>query len=181
MSKTHLHSFHFFQKQSISMLSVPDSQDYKKNQPIGQLLTEAGLIVKPQLDLALMNQKMPDYNNLKLGEILALRGWVPQKTSDFFANYWQELLEQSQAEQHKIGLDACLYESGLITSEEIVEILVHKKEKYIDIFSLILKHSHIREKTLDYLVTNLCPDTQKNYYFNIVKKKQNSFPQRYRG
>ncbi len=36
---------------------------------------------------------------LRLGEILAIRGWIEQQTGDFFADEWQSLLEQ----QNKIS------------------------------------------------------------------------------
>ena len=54
--------------------------------PIGEILTEADLITKPQLEVALRDQI---YNeDMLLGEILALRGWIKQDTADFFVREW---------------------------------------------------------------------------------------------
>ena len=54
--------------------------------PIGEILQEAGLITSPQLQVALRDQTY--YQDMRLGEILALRGWVGQETADFFAQEW---------------------------------------------------------------------------------------------
>ncbi|HEY9768904.1 MAG TPA: hypothetical protein V6C71_10480 [Coleofasciculaceae cyanobacterium] len=50
--------------------------------PIGEILQEADLITSPQLEVALRDQNY--YQDMRLGEILALRGWIKQDTADFF-------------------------------------------------------------------------------------------------
>ena len=52
------------------------------SKPIGELLTSAGLISEGQLQTALYDQQA--YQDMRLGEILATRGWLHQKTADFF-------------------------------------------------------------------------------------------------
>ncbi|MGD1918815.1 MAG: hypothetical protein ACFCAD_07950 [Pleurocapsa sp.] len=47
--------------------------------PIGQILIEAGLISINQIEVALQEQK---YNDLRIGEILVLHGWIQQHTVD---------------------------------------------------------------------------------------------------
>ncbi|NJK37666.1 MAG: WecB/TagA/CpsF family glycosyltransferase [Oscillatoriales cyanobacterium SM2_3_0] len=47
---------------------------------LGNLLEEAGLITSKQLDLALVTQAQAD---MRLGEIVAGQGWLPQETIDF--------------------------------------------------------------------------------------------------
>lgn len=54
-----------------------------KNKLIGEILQEAGFVNSDQVAVALMEQSF--YTHLKLGEILALHGWVNQELVDFFA------------------------------------------------------------------------------------------------
>ena len=51
--------------------------------PLGLVLQEANLLAVPQIQLALRDQI--SYPYLRLGEILAMRGWIKQETADFFA------------------------------------------------------------------------------------------------
>jgi hypothetical protein len=51
--------------------------------PIGTILQEADLITPPQLEVALRDQAY--YEDMRLGEILALRGWIRQDTADFLS------------------------------------------------------------------------------------------------
>ena len=49
--------------------------------PLGEILVEAGLVSLAQIEIALQEQSQ---SNLKIGEILALHGWIKQETADFF-------------------------------------------------------------------------------------------------
>ncbi|MGK7956005.1 MAG: hypothetical protein AB4063_12265, partial [Crocosphaera sp.] len=53
------------------------------NPLLGELLRDADLITEAQLQTVLRDQK--EYKDQKIGEILALRGWLKQETVDFFA------------------------------------------------------------------------------------------------
>jgi hypothetical protein len=66
---------------------------------LGELLQAASLISAAQIEVALYDSYY--YEHLRLGEILALRGWIGQKTADFFADRWWEL--QSQSETYPLG------------------------------------------------------------------------------
>ncbi|MGK7886357.1 MAG: hypothetical protein AB4057_17260, partial [Crocosphaera sp.] len=50
---------------------------------LGEILRDADLITEAQLQTVLRDQQ--EYKDQKIGEILALRGWLKQETVDFFA------------------------------------------------------------------------------------------------
>ncbi len=145
-----------------------------KKQPIGQLLVEAGLIAKPQLDLALADQKTRYYQDLRLGEILALRGWVSQQTSDFFVSSWQDILDKSATRNYQIKIEKCLYLAGLITRNQILEISQNRTLDQARLSAALLESGYIRQQTLDFFVQNLCVvDRPKQSLQDLIKTKEN--------
>ena len=61
--------------------------------PLGEILIESGLITASQIEVALQQQ---DEKGLRIGEILASHNWIKQKTADFFATQWDELIQEKQ-------------------------------------------------------------------------------------
>lgn len=59
--------------------TVPTSMTGPKR--LGSYLVDAGLLTPAQIDVALNDQKA---TGMKFGEILATRGWVKQKTIEYF-------------------------------------------------------------------------------------------------
>lgn len=59
--------------------TVPTSMTGRKR--LGSYLVDAGLLTPAQIDVALNDQKA---TGMKFGEILATRGWVKQKTIEYF-------------------------------------------------------------------------------------------------
>lgn len=55
-----------------------------ENQPIGQILKQAGLLNEGQIQVALMDQS---YSGLLFGEILVARGWIKPETITFFLDH----------------------------------------------------------------------------------------------
>ncbi|NJK49179.1 hypothetical protein HC931_14245 [Candidatus Gracilibacteria bacterium] len=51
---------------------------------MGELLEDAGLVSPAQIEIALQDQTI--YADMRIGEILALRGWLKQETADFFVD-----------------------------------------------------------------------------------------------
>ena len=68
--------------------------------PIGEILKDAALITSPQLEVALRDQTY--YEDMRLGEILALRGWIEQDTADFFAQEWFKLVNKRNRTSNRI-------------------------------------------------------------------------------
>ena len=88
---------------------------------LGMVLQEASLVSKPQIDLALQDQSY--YPNLRLGEILAMRGWLKQETADFFAQNWLNLVKQSTRKP----LGYYLQQSALLEEKHIEAILKEQR------------------------------------------------------
>lgn len=118
---------------------------------LGQTLKKAGLISSSQIQVALIDRK---YNqNLRIGEILALRGWVEQQTADFFADEWQPLTEQIE----KYPLGYYLVKSGLLTGEQSYFILEEQKQLWLKFGSIAIVKGLITQDTLNFFLDNLFP------------------------
>ena len=89
---------------------------------LGETLRDAGLITEAQLQTVLRDKQ--EYKEQKVGEILALRGWLKQETVDFFAEEWTRCLEQGA----KYPIGEYLKQAALLNQENIEYILyiVHR-------------------------------------------------------
>lgn len=135
--------------QSLSSDYSVSNQNHK--QPLGQLLNEAGLISAQQIETALQDQfKSP---NLKIGEIMALRGWIKQETADFFVEEWYELVVQEQ----KYPLVYYFRKAALLSEEQINYILEEQtnKEEKVRFHHLAVRMGFLKQQTVDFLVKNL--------------------------
>ncbi|MEM7591507.1 MAG: hypothetical protein AAF383_08300 [Cyanobacteria bacterium P01_A01_bin.83] len=119
--------------------------------PIGEILQEAGLITNPQLELALRDQNY--YEDLRLGEILALRGWIKQDTADFFVQEWFKLINQKI--DHPIGF--YLNKAGLLSEQEIKFILVQQHKYSLRFGDTAVKQGLIKPNTINFFLQNLFP------------------------
>ena len=50
--------------------------------PLGLVVRAAGLVTLQQVKIALEDRQI--LTNLKIGRIIAMRGWIVQQTADFF-------------------------------------------------------------------------------------------------
>lgn len=65
--------------------------------PLGLVLRKAGLISSEQVEIALKESLgLPKY---KIGEILAIRGWIKPETADFFAEIWPYIIKSKSNHQ----------------------------------------------------------------------------------
>jgi Pentapeptide repeats (8 copies) len=126
------------------------------NQPIGEILQQAYLISSAQIDVALRDQQRYQELNLgelKIGEILALRGWLRQETTEFFIYKWHDFLKQ----KHRQPLGYYLYEAGLL-SEQQIRYLLEEQQKLptkLRLGELAYLEGWLSLKTIDYFVKNL--------------------------
>ena len=134
---------------------------------LGCLLTEADLISLPQVQLALQEQKQ--YSNLRLGEILALHGWLKQETADFFAQKWLKSLQEAQ----KNLLGYYLQEAGLLTLKQINTILDEQRRLGIKFGSIAVIHGWLKKKTLEFFLKHLAPERLKESVF--IKPYKHNF------
>ena len=115
-------------------------------QPIGQIMREAGLINQGQIQVALMEQEI--YSHLRFGEILALHGWITQKTADFFA---EDLINLSKRPQ-PIKIGDYLSQADLLTKKDINDILDEQFELGIKFGSMAVLKGCIKQETLEFFL-----------------------------
>ena len=123
-----------------------------RKKPLGQLLSEAGLISAQQIELALQEQIINN-SGKKIGEIFADRGWIKQETADFFVEQWNQLVEQSQ----KKPLVYYLRAAGLLNEREIEDILKQRNNsnKKVRFHHIAVEKGLIERETIDFFVRNL--------------------------
>jgi hypothetical protein len=120
--------------------------------PLGFLLQEAGLITDSQVRVALMDQVQ--YCDLKIGEILALRGWITQETADFFAEKLPTFCKENT--KHQLGF--YLNEANLLTHEQIKNILIEQNRTMVRFGTLAVLKGYLKQETLDFFIRYLFPE-----------------------
>lgn len=90
--------------------------------PLGLMLQQAALVSSAQVAIALRDCQ--EYEDLRIGEVLALRGWIKAKTADFFVQQWSLLLKQKW--EQPIGY--YFEEAALLERSQIEIILVEQRQ-----------------------------------------------------
>lgn len=150
-------------------------EDVKKKiasrQPLGTILQQADLVTANQIDVALEHQS--EYPDLRIGEILALRGWIKLETADFFAEQWSSLLQQ----QPKQPLGYYLQKATLLNEEQVSELLSEqtKIEKRIGVNlrlgAIAVLKGWLKRSTLDYFLKHLFPEHQSESALSKIERK----------
>lgn len=120
--------------------------------PIGKLLQEASLISEAQLQVAVYDRH--NYQEMRLGEILASRGWIEQATADFFAEEWFQLIAELPVEY---PLGYYLNQAALIDETQIESILEEQKQTWMRFGSVAVLRGWMKQDTLDFFLNNLFP------------------------
>ena len=122
----------------------------KSNRPLGEILIEAGLITVGQLEFALQQQQS---EGRRIGEILASHNWIEQKTADFFAEKWSNLINQKQ----KRPLIYYFRHSGLLDEQQIAALLREQKrqEKPTRFHRLAVERGYLKQLTVDFFLANI--------------------------
>jgi hypothetical protein len=153
------------------------------NQPIGEILQQAYLISPAQIDVALRDQQRYQELNLgelKFGEVLALRGWLRQETTEFFIYKWNDFLKQ----KHRQPLGYYLYEAKLL-SEQQIRYLLEEQQKLptkLRLGELAYLEGWLSLKTVDYFVKNLAtatPSTVKNHTTSFALSEEHHVIKQY--
>lgn len=118
---------------------------------LGVILQEASLISTPQIQLALRDQTY--YPDLRLGEIIAMRGWLKQETADFFAQNWLELLQQRRNKP----LGYYLQQSALLEKKDIAAILEEQRNTGIRFGAIAVLQGLLKSQTVDFFLIHLFP------------------------
>ena len=138
---------------------------------LGEILIEAGLVSNSQLEVALNEQK--EYSHLRLGEILALHGWLKQETSDFFAESWVKLLR----ENYKRPLGYYLQEAGILTTRQIKEIIDEQKRLGIKFGLIAILRGWLNDQTLEFFLKYLAVEYPKKIKFVVSGKQKYEKPE----
>jgi hypothetical protein len=129
------------------------SQHILIHKPVGEILEEAGLINIGQIQVALIEQSI--YSHLRLGEILALHGWIDQQTADFFGEKIRELACDSN--RQLMGYYFC--QAGLLKEKDIKAILDEQQKLGVKFGSLAVLKGYIKQETLTFFLTHFAPES----------------------
>jgi uncharacterized protein YjbI with pentapeptide repeats len=131
-----------------------------ENQPLGKILVEAGLVSLAQIEFALQEQLEED---LKIGEILAQKNLIKQKTADFFVEKWPKLL---QAEEKK-PLVYYFKKAGLLDKHQINLIIEKQQENSLSkrFHRLAVEDGYLNQTTVDFFLAKLFKIKNNNNLF----------------
>ena len=126
-------------------------------QPLGKTLKDAGLITASQIEVALYDQQY--YKDLRIGEILAMRGWIEQNTADFFCEQWFYLIDRKQVKP----LGYYLKQAGLLTERDIQLILNEQKKQALRFGTTAVMSGLLKQQTMEFFLRNLFPFQAANF------------------
>jgi hypothetical protein len=142
---------------------------------LGEILQEVGLVSAAQIQIALQDQGI--YDDMRIGEILALRGWLKQETADFFAERFPAIIKQP----NKKPLGFYLKEAALLDDYQIRLLLTEQQENptpRIRFGKLVVLKGWLKQDTVDFFLDNLAAraEQDKVYISQTVLKTLTNHP-----
>ncbi|MFQ4137861.1 hypothetical protein PGN35_016215 [Nodosilinea sp. PGN35] len=135
-----------------------------KTTPLGELLQRAGLLSPAQLEVVLQDQRwQPD---LRIGDILELRGWVKRDAIEFFAEQWPQLATGGRDRP----LGYYLQQAGLLDAHQVEALLKEQQQAGLRIGALAVLHGWLSQETLDWFLRSLAPEESASSAF--IKRRQ---------
>lgn len=129
----------------------------RADKPLGEILQEADLVSASQVKIALQDQEQ--YSELRIGEILSLRGWIKQETADFFAEHWHKL----KTGEPKQPLGQYLKQAALLDENQIQTIVCEQEQTNMKFGSLAVYKGWLKQTTVNFFLNALSPsDAPKN-------------------
>ncbi len=128
-------------------IPLPVKKQQLRFLPIGYLLRQAGLISEFQIRRALQEQKS-NLNHLRVGEIMAYYGWLPQETIDFFA----EQLPKLHQHPEKQPLGQYLKMAKLLDDQQIQILLSEQRQTNLKFGELAVKKGWVKPETVNLLL-----------------------------
>ena len=124
------------------------------HQPLGEILELANLVSTAQIQIVLQDQK--ENQHLRIGELLAKRGWLKQKTANFFAEEWSNILNSSTDKP----LGYFLRQAALLDERQIKTILYEQKRQQVGLLfgELAVIKGWIDRQTMNFFINNLPKD-----------------------
>lgn len=122
------------------------------SQSLGTVLQQAGLVTAAQIEVAQRDQV--EHDDLQLGEILILRGWLKQETVDFFMTQWPQLVNRKQ--DHPLG--HYFVKAGLLSQEQVDALLREQWQTGLRFGALAVLRGWLRQETVDFFLEYLAPE-----------------------
>ncbi len=117
--------------------------------PLGLVLQKAGLISLEQVKIALQAKK--SLPSRRIGEILAIRGWIKPETANFFAEQWPNFLVNQKLQP----LGQYLKAAGLISDRHIDTILQEQATTHLKFGDYAVLKGLISQTTLNFFLQQL--------------------------
>jgi tetratricopeptide (TPR) repeat protein len=141
--------------------------------PLGFVLQQAGLISPEQVRIALRTQnQLPER---KIGEILAIRGWIKPETANFFAEKWPKMLSKSQ----KLPIGQYFKAAALLSEPQIDNILRQQQQTGLKFGAIAVLEGLISQQTLDFFLEQLelaQPFERQNFNFSHSNNPRDYIP-----
>ncbi|MEM9507818.1 MAG: tetratricopeptide repeat protein [Cyanobacteria bacterium P01_E01_bin.35] len=137
--------------------------------PLGAVLQQAGLVSADQVRQAL-EQQHQTHNNLKIGEILAIRGWINSQTADFFAERWFRLID----EQPKQPIGQYLKQAALLNDQQIKILLEEQKQTKVKFGELAIAKGWLKRTTVNFFLRYLMSDSLAQSKVSEIKSRNSA-------
>lgn len=119
---------------------------------ITDTLIQAGLLNEVQVQVALYDKTInPD---MRIGEILALRGWIAEETVDFFELLWD--MRRKQFDRENIG--QYFVEARLMTMAQVDDVLEEQRASPLRFGEIAVLKGYLKHETVRFFVKHLFPD-----------------------
>ncbi|MEM6446301.1 MAG: hypothetical protein AAFY57_03420 [Cyanobacteria bacterium J06642_2] len=138
--------------------------------PIGQLLRQACLLSDAQVDVVLRDQA--DNSNLRFGDILTLRGWLKQKTIDFFVEEWP----QASGSYRNKPLGQYFKAAGLLEEPQIQELLTEQRITGLRFGALAAFKGWLKPETVNFFLEALVPESERRSHFTDASELMRPAP-----
>ncbi|MEO1068803.1 MAG: hypothetical protein AAFW95_06730 [Cyanobacteria bacterium J06638_6] len=96
-------------------------------------------------------QWQPD---LRIGDILEVRGWVKRDVIEFFAEQWPQVTHGHR--DQPIGY--YLQQAGLLNSQQVQSLLQEQSQAGLRLGALAVLHGWLSQETLDWFLQSLAPE-----------------------
>ncbi len=122
----------------------------RKKVPLGAILQQAGLVSADNVKEALQ-QQCKNSQDLRIGEILADRGYIDSKTADFFAESWPILIKKVQIQP----IGQYFRQARLLDEEQIKVVLEKQKKSKLKFGEQAVKQGFLNQTTVDFFLQSL--------------------------
>ncbi|NJM87475.1 MAG: hypothetical protein HC847_10045 [Hydrococcus sp. RU_2_2] len=126
---------------------------FPPSKPLGLVLQKAALVSPAQIQVALRDRRQ--YKDLRIGEILALHGWIKPQTANFFAEQWPLLIEK----QWEYPIGYYLKQAALLSDVQVNAIVTEQKQivERLRFGELTIEKQWLKPDTIDlFLMAQEC-------------------------